>query len=65
MGNKIEIQKLYFKRWTNLTVKILRINEVLKNCTNQNIHSYLRQYANELEAIKQIEKIETNGILNT
>lgn len=46
----------YLKRWSALNVKILAVQNSILNTTNENTASYLREYKNELEKIKQEEK---------
>lgn len=56
----------YLKRWTALNVKILAVENSILNTTNENTASYLRDYKNELQNIKQEEKeLIKNSFINT
>lgn len=56
----------YLKRWTALNVKVLAVENSILNTTNENTASYLRDYKNELQNIKQEEKeLIKNSFINT
>ena len=55
---KDEIKRFYLKRWSALNTRILRIIETIKNTNSDHTQSYLRDYKQELENVKQSEKKE-------
>lgn len=53
---KDEIKRFYLKRWSALNTRILRIIETIKHTNSDHTQSYLRDYKNELNKLKQEEK---------
>lgn len=58
--NKEQIKIFYFKRFTSLRVKILRVIETIREAKNPVTQSYLRDYLHELETIKETEQKSLN-----
>lgn len=50
------IFKYYLKRWSSLSVKLLRIESVIIETSNSNTQIYLREYAKQVEKDKADEK---------
>lgn len=56
-NNKMINAEIYFKKlWSSRNVKILRILEAIQSTENDNVQSYLREYAKEQERAKADEK---------
>jgi hypothetical protein len=50
------IQKLYLKRWSSLSVKMLVVQDRIVNAYNEHTAAYLRDYLEEINKIKTEEK---------
>ena len=48
----------FFKRWSSISVKILRIYDAIQSTTNENVQIYLREWAKDQHKIKIKEKKE-------
>lgn len=57
---KEKIQIFYFKRWSGISARILRVLCTVEETSNEITRLYLEDYAESLQTTKNEEKKQTN-----